>query len=571
MAWAKDDRSMELVFIGQVPTEYTGLKCGCICYGCGQQVVAVNAGVQTFARTPHFRHRERVPGLTCSLALAKDLIARQLEGLAGIELELPARSVKISVRGLSGKEYSSQEVFPSEQVRVSVVQLTSHAQALVTFEDGRQVLVSLEGNFNAEERGLPTIVVRTDDPAIAALSPSELRQRIKVIIGAGTWQGPLFDQRYTDARRAQLEQEALEALDFIPEEAFAEIGRSPEPETLLHWTAKELLREIPRIAVPPIRIPFLAEYAKRGVTPRDCEVHGITLDLSDVRLEARLGKTRPDVQANAAGIPHDIWDGPLAIEIAVSNKVCPERARRIAAEGVASLEVDLSMTERSFSRTLLKRILTENAPQKHWVFHPGEATLAEALSAKMAAGGQAQQQDAGLLTITQRELAEKFEELFLEICDFTNGRPFPGVGQFSEAYHLAMAELIHISKGFDVRGFPPSQILSNPHLTHILRRLYWLKRDDSAGSAGKALEQILNDPSERKSRGYHHLYLLAIRTYQPKFIGFSGAEAQVSKWRSEVLEGFKNPVSHYFASYDYNHDLAHVLPTMANGLRWRPR
>lgn len=66
MAWAKDEQSA-LVFIGQIPTEFTGLKCGCICYGCGQQVIAVNAGAKTFVRTPHFRHRERVLGLTCSL------------------------------------------------------------------------------------------------------------------------------------------------------------------------------------------------------------------------------------------------------------------------------------------------------------------------------------------------------------------------------------------------------------------------------------------------------------------------------------------------------------------------
>ncbi|ULR90345.1 hypothetical protein [Comamonas sp. B21-038] len=302
MAWAKDEQSA-LVFIGQIPTEFTGLKCDCICYGCGQQVVAVNAGAKTFVRTPHFRHRERVPGLTCSLALAEELIAGQLAGLAGIELELPARPVKVSVRGLSGKEYLSKEVFPSEQVRVSVVQLTTDAQALVTLEDGRQLLVTLDGNFNSQERGTPTIVVRTDDPAIARMSLEELRKRITVLIGAGTWEGPLFDQSFTDARRKQLEQEAIEALDFTPEEAVAEIGRSPEPETLLHWTAKELLKEIPRIAVPPLRIPYLTSYGRKGVTQRDCEVPGTTLHLSDIRLEARLGQTRPDVQANATGKP----------------------------------------------------------------------------------------------------------------------------------------------------------------------------------------------------------------------------------------------------------------------------
>lgn len=478
MAWARDGRSMKLVFIDQVPPEFTGLKCGCICYGCGQQVAAVNAGAKSFVRTPHFRHRERVPGLTCSLALAKELIAGQLAGLAGIELELPARPVKVSVRGLSGKEYSSKEVFPSEQVRVLAVQLTTHTQALVTLEDGRQVLVTLDGNFHSQERGIPAIVVRTDDPAIARMSLEELRKRITVLIGAGTWEGPLFDQSFTDARRAQLEQEAIEALDFIPEEAVAEIGRSPEPETLLHWTAKELLKEIPRIAVPCIRLPFLASYAKRGVTQRDCEVPGTTLHLSDIRLEARLGQTRPDVQVNATGNPHNIWDGPLAIEIAVSNKVSPERAFRIAAEKVASLEIDLSRIERAISRTMLKQVLTEDSPQKHWVFHPGEAKLAEAVSSKLRDAPDLEkdfevmvfetaEMESGPLTLmfsrptNANELAAKLEAPFIVLYPYLYGS-LQGRGKYSEVYPLAKADVQKTTMEMADRKLPSVEVIDNP-------------------------------------------------------------------------------------------------------------
>lgn len=591
MAWAKDDRSIELVFIDQVPPEYTGLKCGCLCYGCGQPVAAVNAGAKKYVLTPHFRHRERVPGLTCSIALAEKLIADRLEDLAGTELELPARSVKVSVRGLSGKEYSFEEVFPSEQVRVSAVQLTTHAQALVKLDDGRQVLVSLDGNFNSQERGIPAIVVRTDDPAIARMSPGELRKRITVLISAGIWEGPLFDPSSTDVRRKQLELEALEALDFIPEEAVAEIGRSPEPETLLHWTAKELLKEIPRIAVPGIRLPFLASYAKKGVTQRDCEVKGTTLDLSDVRLEARLGQTRPDVLANVTGIPTNIWDGPLAIEIAVSNKVSPDRANRIASEGVASLEIDLSMIERAFSRTMLKELLTEHAPQKHWVFHPGESKLAEAVSAKLRDAPDPEKdfeilvfekaQTASVpLTLmlsrptTANELAAKFEAPFIVLYPYLYGN-LQDRGKYSEVYPLAKADVQKITIELASRGLPKVDVVGNAALASILWRLYALRRDSQTGpyppTAGEILEESLKEEGLGINEGFHHLFLMAERVYQPKFNGYPRAGEAVKAWRARVYAGFQDPASPYYADYQYNTVLELFLPEMTERLQWRPR
>ncbi len=573
MAWAKDGMTGQLMFIGQLPRSKTGLKCDCFCYGCGAQVEAVNAGLPDAAITPHFRHSELRPGLTCSKELALELMSSQLAGLEGAVLDIPARKVTVSLKGLSGKEYATHEELPAERHTVAAVELTSHAQGVVTLDDGRQILVSLDGNFNSHERGLPTIVVHTDDPAIARMSADELRQRITVLIGAGQWHGPLLDESLEEERLKQLALEAMEALDFVPEEAVAEIGRTPEPETLLHWTAKELLKEIPRIAVPPIRVRYLESYSRRGVQPPDCQIPGTTLDLSDIRLEARLGETRPDVQAMATSSPSEIWDGPLAIEIAVSNKVTPERAQRIAEEGVASLEIDLSRLDRVISRTRLKRILEEDVPQKDWVFHPYVAVLTEKVLVLLQAAAASSQPKTGALKAkSSRELATEFEELFLEVYQHTHGRT-EALHIYSEEYHLAMVQLLRVGKQIGGPGFPPSHIVGNPHLSSILKRIYSLKRDEPEGSpygsAVTVLKTMLEEPRVRVQGGYHYLYLAAIKAYRPRFQGFPEAQERIEEWREKVHESMKDPGSPFFPIYEYNKELLPLLPDMVKALQWR--
>lgn len=66
MAWAKAAETGKLVFVGELPRIRTGLKCGYVCYGCGEPLQAVNAGNSEAQVTPHFRHKELPDSGMCS-------------------------------------------------------------------------------------------------------------------------------------------------------------------------------------------------------------------------------------------------------------------------------------------------------------------------------------------------------------------------------------------------------------------------------------------------------------------------------------------------------------------------
>lgn len=331
----------------------------------------MNAGIDQAVRAPHFRHLRYTPANNCRLLVARAALLYRL-GEARID-RFPPRKLRGEVRGLYGGSYVRESVIEEQLARVVATDIEDQVTAVLTLADGNQVLVRLSGSVDVSPDGhrLPTIVIAADDPAVANMSAEELRTRIQQLVLDGQWVGPELDRSGIEPQlQAQALADAVEALDAVPTEAEPEIGLTPTRETLLHWTAKELLRELKSVVVPDIELPWEDWMHVAGVTPFDLMQDGGDVPLDDIRLEKQLGRTRPDLLAEMYGEPEEYFSGPIAIEVTVTHPIDRARLERIRAEDVACLELDLSGLPRDTTRTHLRNLLHHGNVPSYWVHHP---------------------------------------------------------------------------------------------------------------------------------------------------------------------------------------------------------
>jgi hypothetical protein len=91
---------------------------------------------------------------------------------------------------------------------------------------------------------------------------------------------------------------------------------------------------------------------------------------------------------------------PLIIEVTVTNVIDDDRKERIRAQGVAALEIDLSMTGGRVTRSELHRLVVHEVSVKRWLNYPDLEAVRAGLQEQM----QAEQRD---LRIEAARIAEE--------------------------------------------------------------------------------------------------------------------------------------------------------------------
>ena len=557
VAWAKESATGRLVYIGELPRERTGLKCACECYGCGEQLEAVNAGVDQSIRAPHFRHLRYAPASKCSLLVARAALLHRL-GKAGID-RLPARKLSGAVRGLYGGSYICERLVEERSVRVVAAEIQDQTTAVLTLADGDQVLVRLSGSVDLSPDGqrLPTIIIAADDPRVANMSAEELRTRIQQLVLGGQWVGPELGGRGLELQlQAQALADAIEALDAVPKEAAVEIGLTPTRETLLHWTAKELLRELKSVVAPDIELPWEAWMHVAGVTPFDLMQDGCEVPLREVRLEKKLGRNRPDLLAEMYGDPEEYFFGPVAIEVTVTHAIDRSRLERIRAEDVACMELDLSELPRSTTRTHLKSLLQHGRVPSYWVHHPAFDARRNRFWKQV-------------LDTSDAQLGRQFSADFLAVHKYVDGGLNWGAydGERGEAKRRLGALGVELERR-DYRG---AKLMGEDiDLIRILDRLYSIRDDSPVSYRLTSLWQVVNaimsDTQQARSRGYHFLFLVALKAYNRRFP--EDQQMKVDAWRERARRGIDEPRDIYHRIRKYDELVALLFPEMALGLTW---
>lgn len=376
MAWARDIRSQELRYIGELSLAQTGKDSGCECLSCGLPLVAVNAGKQVFKRRPHFRHPEGADKGSCEVLAARAIVLDRFskEGL----FILPARGWGKRITGLSGQTYDAWVESPPERVRAHRFDIVDRALATLTLDDGRKLMVRLTGRVRAsedvesEERlDLPTLEILVDDPEIAALPPEELRKRIHLLVETGAWCSHWHDASLREKATQDAIGQATAHVDWVPDglEIPGELSPLLKRESLLHLKAKEILERARRINLPELRVDVTKKGRSGTTESRRFSVPGQMLELSSVQLERSLGAIRPDVVAFTVEAP--LWPaGPLLIEITVTHGISDERLARIQAQDLPALEIDLSVLGGVVTQAQFEELLIDGLAAKRWLHHP---------------------------------------------------------------------------------------------------------------------------------------------------------------------------------------------------------
>lgn len=554
VAWARERGTERLTYIGELPRERTGLNCNCECYGCGQPLEAVNAGVIDGKRAQHFRHHG---DHNCSERVAQATLLNRLGDIG--TLKLPPRHFV----GLSKRIYVGPDSHQNFEVEVVSRAAVHEADAVLTLADGSQIAIRLRGAVAAQDDGslLPTIVIDTPPGLLANCTPDELRSRIQVLVAEGEWCGPPLAALRVGAGQNRADYglaDALEALDAVPDEAVPHIGRSPTYETLLHWTAKHLIASMTELYVPSICVAWEPAYDIAEIHDDSCEIERHWRLVDSAQVEAVLEHTRPDILLESSR--RDGRDSyQIAIEVTVANAIDVERRSRIQAAGIACLEFDLSRLPRDITRTRLADLLANDYWLKRWVHHPAEQPLRESLEQRVA-------------EVDEQTIASALLNAYVDIRTY-EFRIRRGPGN-RDAYEEGQQIVAVASELLAARGHPHvAWTVSENGIRTVLDRLLALSRGraigEVSGRPADLFRQLEMDSAERSVRGFHVYYLMAFKAYG-RSVDEKDQE-RFDRWADSVRRGYRRDDSRYFAIRRYDKLFGLLFPEMKPLLAYRPK
>lgn len=231
MAWARDIKTGEPRYIGEIDAEHRGGKCGCECPSCSLPLIAVNAAKHKVIRRPHFRHPEGAHRNECSILVARAAALRLLteEGV----IDLPHRRLCGEAEGLSGALYEAWVEVPAQRFRVARIDYRDRVFATLTLDDGRELRVVLSGHVDevaASEAGValvPTITIDVSDASLAGMDQAEIRRRLQLLPETLCWRSHWNDADLLAEARQRATAQAIGALDWVPDGIELSDGLSP--------------------------------------------------------------------------------------------------------------------------------------------------------------------------------------------------------------------------------------------------------------------------------------------------------------------------------------------------------
>lgn len=414
MTWAHDIETGQAVYIMELGPERNGGKCGCECRSCGHPLKAANAGKEegTYIQKPHFKHRTGVVKDSCLVLVARAAALRLLveDGM----IDLPSRTRSTSWQGLSGAEYQGTAEIQAQRRRVASFQFRDRTSAVLTLDDGKQVLVQLTGtNIQPEPSsgdsadGRATIFIDINDPRLAGMSPDELRNRLRLLPEPLCWHSHWEDGMLTQEASAAALLRAQEMLDWpdgISERDLEAVPPELRRETLLHLTVKQILAASGHVRVPVLPIQEIAGTGATRATAEAVLIKQQSLVLTNARLEHRLGNIIPDVCADASDAEGNSL-GLLCIEVTVTNGFDPARIARVSRANLLTLEIDLSEAYGRISRSELTKLVVDGLAGKRWLHHPDRMRRQEELRTAAVAASEAKAKELEEASRVEREAA----------------------------------------------------------------------------------------------------------------------------------------------------------------------
>lgn len=625
LTWAHDSRTGEPRYIHDA--EVIDGSAECQCPACDLSLTPVLAG-QTLRRNPtaHFRHPKGAQKDDCILVAARLAAIRHLQEQGFIDL--PRRRMSAHAVGFSGQGYEGWLEKPAERVSITRAVLHDHATALLTLEDGREFLVDLTGRreTGCDGEGRAVVTLFLSDPAIAMMSPDEIRARLRLLPDI-RWCAHGDDKALRMDANAHAQQAARDAMDawesaneaqflqHLPSNFEPSVAQQWRRETLLHSEVKSILEEASQIATPSINLT-VTRYAPEEFSG-DWEDNTLrcqwmtgstTLSLEHTLLERRQGCIVPDVICTLrdprpyifgvtetwlddafeelAEDTHSSqrWPLTLLIEVTVTHGIDQEKLRRIQALNVPTLEIDLGSLGGRVTREGLRRLVVNETIGKRWVHHPAWEARRQLLEVELDRHPVtvrfqerlADMRRPRLLSTPASEWAVVYLAAATEFLDANtriakaqrmhrgNGPEPVLLGKDSKPWQ----QLMEAAEALAVHGYPGG---SDPEMVGgagIVSRLLSIQHNRGIGYAFHTGYQVLNaimqsTPGYRK---WHTLYLMAVKAYGlDARLTHSQAE-RLASWRQGVIDKVNAGDETYLRPARYDPLLGALFPEMAQRL-----
>lgn len=485
------------------------------------------------------------------------------------EIDLPAPSARQCVVGASGRIYTQSVTGVATRVMVMERVWLDKQSARIVLDDGRVVLVQLEGRGAVKENGSAdaVITVKVDDPEVATWPPEKILEQATLEGGWICWERHWDDGQLHREALTRAEEEARNLLDLAPEGVTLQDGLTAlqRSESVLHWVIKEILAAAGELRTPAVTEQISRRMPDGLVASRTIGLPEMKMKLTDIRVEERLGALIPDVLCRAVDEAGRFEASDLLIEVAVTHRVDDTKRQRIKELGLACVELDVNLMDEGGRMTVgrLRRMVVVDPDNKRWIHHPALEALARQAEQDLeaeAAGMEAE-------LANERSRRSWFEQLtteqaareYLEVLRAWWGERAEIQEQGRPCTPRQLAELLAER---DLKGLSVTQLSGKAGL---LRRLDALEQG-CVGTEGQEspyghFKAVYESASDQR---YVTWILLAIKLFQPRMTS-EIAEA-VGRGREEVKASLRRGETTYARPRNWDRAVALMFPAMAAGL-----
>nr|WP_314542609.1 hypothetical protein [uncultured Massilia sp.] len=560
LAWARDAATGQLRYIMELGEHERGGACGCTCISCNKPLHSVNAAKAEWQKRPHFRHESGTEPHACKVLSARAALLASLQ--EGDLIVLPRLRRSVTVQGLSGALYEGWVEVAQQPVRVGQLRFIDTTTAEVVLADGRRLKVVVSGRVrpdgpDAGETLVPHIEICIDDPALAEMSPEELRARLVPAIEEGAWCGRWPDAAGDAAAREDAKRAAGYALDWDGEST--DLPADLRRESLLHREVKAILERASSVLLPGWWLTSMGAIA----TDKDRTER---VQLAGARLEQKLGRIIPDVIVELK------TGSEVLVEVTVTNTITAERLERIRAVDLATIELDFSNMAGVLSRDALRQLVLNEVTGKVWLHHPSVSKMPgapqggflELGSRRRGTTGRTKQQ---MLETPEEHCAHQYLAAVRELArlDFEVDEPVS-----TPERNDALATVLAAADALHVHGYPEAldYRLFDDQRT-VLHRLMSLMLGYPVAYRYNKVWQVINSmltDTGADSKSWHGLYHLAIKARGAELGLTKRQEALVDEWRSKVRMSVMQREATYRRDPRYDRLFALLFPQLVPGL-----
>lgn len=546
MAWAVLSATGGIVHVGELSKAQNGLRCGCECPSCKGALQAVNVDkedshfVKPNTRGKFFRHDSGQQTNGCAVIAARMAALRLLYEHDSIDLPAPTRQV--AVQGASGYQYFGVAQGKPLRAKIRYREWIDEQTARLTLPDGKVIQIQLSSVTQVNSEGVHGVIeIRVDDPEVSSWTREKILARATLDGSMSCWIRHWDDQELSETAKRDAEEKAIDSSDFIPPELAHLAGQAASmvSESVLHWAVKEILAEAQLVKTPSHVEQITSTYVSRIAKDKRWYWSSGTLQLSQAKLEQRVGNVIPDIHCKADDGLGNFYD--LFVEVVVTNPVSEQKLAKIRQIGIACLEIDLRRLciSGTVKREKLRQAVLEETGLKKWLYHPFiEERKKDAIQSLNA---EVQQQEA----LFRKIQARKEELQSMSSADLMRNFALTLRWQWSDSHPMPEAwTMDELTTSLTDRGFYglSQKVLTSKHglLWHLetIRLIKSSSEPIVEVSLAELFSMAMRDISLRP---FMTLLIWAIRTYRPpmtprqrNFFRQSFAEIRASIDRGEL-------------------------------------